>query len=93
MPVGSVFGVVVGPFTWIGDTFWYPWATTRNRIEAFVGFINYERRNTNLVGYAGAEDKDFFVYVARHGVIRRVGTLEADEPMALYQSKAWRWVN
>jgi hypothetical protein len=80
MPVGFVFGFLshpnpaFAPFMIVGAMIWFPWATARNRIEAAVYFFNMIRHETPMVEYADEKDKKFFEMIARHGVMRRIGT-------------------
>lgn len=80
-PVGLVLAFyshpnpVLAPFQIIGDIIWFPWASTRNRIETAVNFFSKVRNEHSLVEYArGDATKRFFETIAKHGVMRRVGT-------------------
>lgn len=64
----------LSPFMIIGDMLWFPWASTRNRIEAAVGFFNSIRKEIPMMEYANDEAKPFFEMIAKHGIMRRVGT-------------------
>jgi hypothetical protein len=80
----GLVGVVLGfwthpdpdkaPFMVVGDMLWMPWATTRNKIESAVHFFNEVRKEYPMVQYACAEEKRFFETIAKHGIMRRVGT-------------------
>lgn len=88
VPVGviPVAGIYLG---WmIGDVRWFPWASTRNIIESFVNFINEMKKEVYLLGYCSDKDKDFFVYMAKHGIIRRVGSINPkDKHLKLFESR------
>lgn len=80
-PVGLVLAFFshpnpqLSPFQIIGDIIWFPWASKRNRIEAAVNFFAKIRNEYPLVEYAkGEATKRFFEMLAKHGVVRRVGT-------------------
>lgn len=80
LPVGIVLGFyshpnpALSPFMIIGDMVWFPWASDRNKIEAAVGFFNAIRKEIPMVEYADEKAKPFFEMIAKHGVMRRVGT-------------------
>lgn len=88
IPVGviPISGVYLG---WmIGDVKWFPWASKRNIIESFVNFINTMKKEAYLLGYCSEQDKEFFTYIAKHGIIRRVGTLHPkDNHLKLFESR------
>jgi hypothetical protein len=89
-PVGVVFGINSGVFTLLSDTVWFPWASKRNIIEGMVGFINKIRKQMLVLGHIDLKNKPFGEYIARHGIIRRIGTVDdiyKDEPAALFQSR------
>ena len=78
MPVGIVFGIK--PFfghqiLWIGDFIWFPWASSRNKLETAVHFLNQMRKDWTVVGFAEPDVIPFFEHVCRYGVSRRAGTL------------------
>ena len=58
----------------IGDMLWFPWASPRNKIESAVYFFNRIRHEIQMVEYANEDAKPFFEMIAKHGVVRRVGT-------------------
>jgi len=89
-PIGVIFGLYAGPIEIIGDIMWFPWASKRNVIEGIVKFFNEERKNKLLVGWCNQKDKNLFVHVARHGILKRIGTLDGiyeNEPAAMFQSR------
>lgn len=75
-PIGLFFGVDCRAFILAGDAIWFPWATSRNKVESMVNFFNEIKNYHYLVGYCDEKDKKFFVHIAKHGIIRRVGTLQ-----------------
>lgn len=83
-PIGVVFGINVGPFIYLGSMEWFPWATKRQKIEHLIGFLNLTRKNLYCVFDCSEDDKKFYEYIARHGIIRRVGTLQS-----LNHAKMW----
>lgn len=95
IPVGVSHGHWFFDALLIGDTVWFPWASDRNKIESMVKLINELRKEHKLLGMIHPRDKDFFVYVAKHGIIRRVGTIydfNPEGPMAMFQSRMPQWV-
>lgn len=80
IPVGVVLGFYshpnpqLAPFMIIGDMLWFPWASPRNKIESAVYFFNRIRHEIQMVEYANEDAKPFFEMIAKHGVVRRVGT-------------------
>ena len=72
MPVGIVGGLyrqeVLEP-----HVEWFPWATSRNKIEALLAFIDGMRKDTALLIFTDFEERNFWLRMAQYGVIRRVG--------------------
>lgn len=96
MPVGIVLGFWSHPdpkfavFMNVGSIVWFPWSTSRNRVEAALHFFNTIRSDFPMVEYAREKDKRFFEIMARHGVMRRVGTshnIYSGEPAAVYETR------
>lgn len=92
-PVGLIFGY--WPFRGsnqvmhIADLVWFPRATARNKVESAVNFFNEIRREINLFGYSRKSDKRLVEVVAKHGVLRRIGTsMNAfeDEPADVWET-------
>jgi hypothetical protein len=81
IPVGCVLGFYshpdprLSPFMIVGDMLWFPWASARNRLEAAVNFFKVIRLTIPMVEYADDRAKPFFEVLARHGIVRRVGTM------------------
>ena len=86
-PVGVVFGINVGPFVYLGSVKWFPWATKRQISEHLIGFLNLIRKELNCVWDCTEEDKNFYEYIARHGIIRRVGTLHSNNHAKLWETR------
>lgn len=69
---------------------WFPWASTRNRVESAVNFLVKIRHEIPMVGFARPADDGFFVALLRHGMIRRIGTsftIFGDEPALVYETR------
>ncbi len=82
IPVGFVLAFhshpdpMMSPFMIVGDIVWCPWATKRNMVESSVNFFNVIRHTIPMVDYAhGETNKKFFEMLARHGIMRRIGTI------------------
>lgn len=78
MPVGIVFGIkpfYQQPVIWIGDFIWFPWASSRNKLETAVHFLNQMRKEWTIIGFAEPGVIPFFEHICRYGVSRRAGTL------------------
>ncbi len=81
LPVGLVFAFfshhdqALSPFMILGDVIWFPWATSRNKIESAVGFFSKIRKEIPMMGYAhGDMDRKFFECLCKHAIMQRVGT-------------------
>lgn len=85
-PIGILFAMQAGMMTILGDMVWFPWSTQRGKIESLINFVNEIRNKTLLVWYSNEEDKDFYVYMARHGIARRVGSIDG-----IYKGQAPFW--
>lgn len=59
---------------------WFPWATPRNKIEHVVNMVNAFRKDRLVLIIAKMEIRDFLVHVAKHGILRRVGTINGYFP-------------
>lgn len=97
-PVGLVLGFyshpdpLFAPFMIVGDIIWFPWATRRNKIESSVNFFNEIRKEIQMVEYASKEHKPFFEMIAKHGIIRRVGTMHnvyPGEATSVFETRQW----
>ena len=76
----------------IGDIIWCPWATKRNKIESAINFFNIVRKQIPMMDYShGEENIRFFEMIAKHGIMRRVGTtfnVVQGEPTAIFETRA-----
>jgi hypothetical protein len=89
-PIGFILGWVRGRVIEIGGMVWFPWASQRNIVEGTVNFFDKMRHEACLLEFAEEKDRDFFNMIARHGVIRRVGTSHEIYPGAkalVYESR------
>lgn len=86
-PIGVVFGINLGPFIYLGSLEWFPWATNRQIVENLIGFLNSVRKEIYCVWDCKEEDKRFYEYIARHGIIRRVGTLHGLDHARLWETR------
>jgi hypothetical protein len=95
IPVGCVLGFYshpdprLSPFMIVGDMLWFPWSSARNRIEAAVNFFKVIRLTIPMVEYADENARPFFEMIARHGIVRRVGTMFSvypDKPTAVFET-------
>jgi hypothetical protein len=94
-PAGVVLGFhshpnpKFSPFAIIGDIIWFPWTSARNRIECGAHF--FRKVDMPLVEYAhGDKTKRYFETMARHGLMRRVGTtfnVFRGEPVAVFETR------
>ena len=97
LPVGLVLGFwshpdpSFGRLMNVGDMIWFPWTSKRNKVEASVNFFNDIRKEVPMVEYAKLDDKKFFETIAKHGIMRRVGTMHNiydGEPAAVFETRA-----
>lgn len=74
-PVGIVFGRNFAEVMWIGDMQWFPWASSRNKIEGTARFL-LSIRDKDFTGMWSSrpETADFYNHLASYGLIRRLGT-------------------
>lgn len=85
--LGFVFGSVAGPLVLIRDMTWLK-ASPREKIEHMVNFFNILRKEMKFIFYSTDKDKDFYVHVAKHGIIRRIGQLnDLGETLTLWESR------
>lgn len=97
-PVGFIFAFHahahpgLSPFMVIGDIVWCPRASARNKVESAVHFFANIRKEMPLMDYAhGERNKKFMEMVAKHGVLRRIGTtfnVVRGEPCAIFETRA-----
>ena len=90
IPVGLFGGNFNGPMLFIGDAVWFKWASSRNKLESAIHALNELRKKYIVLLHSTMKDKDFYVNIAKHGVIRRVGTIYdvyEDGPAAMFQTR------
>lgn len=90
IPVGYLSGEFVGPMLHLDEVQWFNWASKRNKVECSVAGLNEIRKTYVALFLSPMKDKEFFVHIARHGIIRRVGTINdvfVDAPAALFQTR------
>ena len=95
VPVAYAFGWWFHPNTedvMILDRFaWMPWVTPRQMITALVGFVTRVRKDLKMFSFCPPNEKKIMEIVAKHGVIRRVGTshiLYGDgEPATMWETR------
>lgn len=77
-PVGLLFGQAAGEHMFVGQATWFA-ATKREILEAVVNMANEFRKEPYPVLWWAKTDveKEMSLYIAKHGVARRVGTIEA----------------
>jgi hypothetical protein len=78
IPAGLALGFwphsAVQHFLIFNNFVWFPWASPRNRIESAVNFFSQVRHEIPMFGFAHPQDKAFCAALAKHGLLRRVGT-------------------
>lgn len=94
-PVGLVLGRgarhIMDTAVW-----WFPWATSRNKLECAVKFLNTMR--VTCVVFIAAEESDwrFYDYLLRYGMMHRIGKMhdcfEAGKLAKLYQTRGFAGV-
>jgi len=85
---GYLFAEQAGPITLLGDVIWLPNVTNRQKIESAVNTINELKKDLYLNLYCDKTDNDFYLHVARHGILKRVGHLHfTKEHMILWESR------
>lgn len=70
---------------------WFPWATPRNKLEAFLNFFNKIRVTRLVILFIPEDDIRVFQHLERYGVIQRRGTIsrffEDGQFAAIFQSR------
>lgn len=77
---------------WMADVIWFPWATSRNKLESIVNFMNSMRKVWLIFEFAIPAQTSFFDHVCRYGVMRRAGTVFDlyAEPASVFQTRKLR---
>ena len=73
---------------------WFPWASSRDKLECALTYIQVRRQVEKLILYCRMNDVNFFKRLGMYGVIRRVGTHhsfhEPGDQTAVWESRnAW----
>jgi hypothetical protein len=89
IPVGIFSGNFNGPIFFIGNALWFKWASDRNKVEATIHALNELRKDYVVVMHSHESDKNFYITIAKHGVIRQVGRLfdVYDTPAQIWQTR------
>lgn len=70
---------------------WLPWVTPRQMIEALVAFVVHVRKEgLKMWSFSPKDERKIMEIVAKHGVIRRVGTsyeLYSGEPATMWETR------
>jgi len=87
-PIGFLFGSIAHGMTFLSDAVWIK-ASPRNKIENIVNICNILRKVMKFIFICSEKDKDFYVHIAKHGIIRRVGHINdiSDHPMIQFESR------
>lgn len=96
-PVGFVLLWSRGRLLEISNFVWFEWATTRNKLESALNFLNQMRRtvheptgrNFKLIGLTQGKEQPFWRRLADYKVIRLVGKpndIYADDECYLYET-------
>lgn len=54
---------------------WFPWATARNKIEAWIPFLQTLHEDYTTIIYCEEENIPFFVHLCKYGILIRRGTI------------------
>lgn len=94
IPVGVFFAAEVDPAAPLYASramLWFPWATPRNRLEAFVHLLDRLRADVTVLLRPERADERFVSVLARYAVVRPIGKayeVRADqEETLLYQTR------
>lgn len=94
IPAGLALGffphAAVSHFLIFNSFVWFPWATKRNRVESAVSFFEKVGKDVPMLAFARDRDKAFGAMIAKHGVLRRVGTSEnvfGDGPASVWETR------
>lgn len=91
IPVGFIAGVVLDSHWLLTDFVAFPWASTRNKWETLVKFLNSFRIKDNGIIRVKMSDMRIFTAACKTGVIRRAGTWYnwyGTEPAAVFQTNS-----
>jgi hypothetical protein len=89
-PVVGIAGMTPGEHCDQADAEWFPWATTRNKLEGSIRAILTLRDLSPFLIWANESQTEFLTHVARYGVLRRMGKFintKTGKNMATFQSR------
>jgi hypothetical protein len=75
IPVGLFSTRYNGPLLFMVGVKWFKWASLRNKIETMTHILNELRKEYIVLMFPDFDKKKFYELIAKHGVIRRIGTL------------------
>lgn len=55
---------------------WFPWATSRNKIEVTIRFLMKTVENYTTVVHCNDTDRPFFAHLCKYGIMRPVGHVD-----------------
>lgn len=93
---GKVTGLFLGSAypgnnaVFLNGATWFPWATKRNIIEGTMCFLANIRHEMPCIFHCTMEHKKLYEFIAKHGIIRRVGTsfTAFNGPSAIFETRA-----
>lgn len=93
LPVGAAFAHWAGigaAWMLVDGVVWFPWASTRNKVESTVSFFRAIHYEVPMMGFARSRDRKMYEICADHGVMRRVGTSSNvfDGPATIFETRA-----
>lgn len=93
IPVGITLGKFMGPILFLGDTTWFPWSSSRNRMECATHVLNELRKEYICMLFCSWSEKDFYTNIAKHGILRRMGKIcglltDGDAPLFQTRNKS-----
>lgn len=54
---------------------WFQWASSRNKVETILQFLNETRRTWQVLIMSSPDNKGFFEVMVKYAVLRKAGTL------------------
>ena len=94
-PTGVVLAVVEGHRVNIKPTF-FPWSTTRNRVEALLKWLHSIRTDYTVYWTVPESERALPERMRQYAVLRRVGTLEhwyTDTTAMMYEGRRFKETN
>jgi hypothetical protein len=91
LPLGLVFVNMINDPTphILPSVVWFPWATTRNKLETFTKWLAETRLQAMVMITAPRSEHSFHLALCRRGILRTIGSIHGffeDENAMLYQS-------